>query len=233
MTEASQKTVALFTGIVPDQGQMLAQRQMVAMEELPAVDKAPENDVPPALANLLSAAAGAGARAGLERWNPPDCGNIDMRIADDGVWLYQGTPIGRPALVRLFASILRREGERYVLVTPVEKVGIKVDDVPFLAVEMTHDPGSGQLYFRTNLDDAVTVGENAPLCFAIDAGGGFRPYVKVRGDLWARLTRALVPDLLARAEEREIDGRAVIGIPSGDAFFPIADAADFFDEGEA
>ncbi|MGV6873322.1 DUF1285 domain-containing protein [Pseudochelatococcus sp. B33] len=188
---------------------------------------------PAALAHLLAAASGTGGRAGVERWNPPDCGDIDMRIAADGVWLYQGSPIGRPALVRLFASILRREGERYVLVTPVEKVGIKVDDVPFLAVEMTHDPVSDKLYFRTNLDDAVEAGENAPLRFEIDAAGGFRPYVKVRGDLWARLTRALVPDLLALAREREIDGRSVIGIASGTAFFPIADSADFFDEGGA
>lgn len=189
--------------------------------------------VPAALANLLSAASGEGARAGLERWDPQDCGDIDMRIAGDGVWLYQGSPIGRPELVRLFASILRREGERYVLVTPVEKVGITVDDVPFLAVEMTHEPLSDQLWFRTNLDDAVVAGPEAPLRFEVDASGGFRPYVLVRGGLWARLTRALVPDLLALAQEREIGGRAVIGVASGAAFFPIADSADFHDEGGA
>lgn len=196
-------------------------------------DEAGPRDVAAPLAGLLAAASGGGARAGLESWDPPDCGDIDMRIAGDGVWLYQGTPIGRPALVRLFASILRREGERYVLVTPVEKVGIKVDDVPFLAVEMTREPVSGRLCFRTDVDDAVEAGQAAPLRFEIDAAGGFRPYVKVRGELWARLTRALVPDLLALAEEREIDGRTVVGVASGHAFFPIADAVDFFDEGGA
>lgn len=189
-----------------------------------------QGEAPAELAGFLAAASGTGARTGLERWNPPDCGEIDMRIAADGAWLYRGTPIARPALVRLFASILRREDERYVLVTPVEKVGIKVDDVPFLAVEMTRDADSGRLYFRTNLDDAVAVGDDAPFRFEIDAAGGFRPYVKVRGGLWARLTRALVADLLALAEERDVDGRAVVGIASGAAFFPIADSATFFSE---
>ncbi|MGI6245120.1 MAG: DUF1285 domain-containing protein [Pseudochelatococcus sp.] len=190
-------------------------------------------ETPQGLARLLSAARGAGAREGVERWNPPDCGDIDMRIAADGVWFYQGTPIGRAALVNLFASILRREGERYVLVTPFEKVGIKVDDVPFLAVEMAVDPATGRLHFRTNVDDAVEVGEACPLRFSVDAAGGFRPYVRVRGDLWARLTRALVGDLLALAEERTVDGAAVVGVASGEAFFPIARRADFFDEGSA
>src|SRR5262249_4190066 len=100
-------------------------------------------------------------------WNPPDCGDIDMRIAADGTWFYCGSPIGRAPLVQLFASIMRREGERYVLVTPVEKVGIRVDDAPFLAVEMhiqneTHDP---QILFRTNVDDLVTVDGEHPLRF--------------------------------------------------------------------
>ncbi|WP_414526171.1 DUF1285 domain-containing protein [Pseudochelatococcus sp. G4_1912] len=190
-------------------------------------------DTPQGLARLLSAAEGLGAREGVDKWNPPDCGCIDMRIGADGVWIYQGTPIGRPALVRLFASILRREGDRYVLVTPVEKVGIKVDDVPFLAVEMARDSATGQLHFRTNLDDAVVVNKDFPLRFSIDAGGGFRPYVKVRGDLWARLTRALVADLLAQAEERKVDGRSVVGIASGDAFFPIAETAAFYSEDPA
>ncbi|MFC0219279.1 DUF1285 domain-containing protein [Pseudochelatococcus lubricantis] len=189
-----------------------------------------QHDAPQGLARLLSAARGTGAREGVERWNPPDCGDIDMRIAADGAWLYQGTPIGRAALVRLFASILRREGERYVLVTPFEKVGIKVDDVPFLAVEMAVDSVSRRVHFRTNVDDAVEVGEACPLCFRTDAAGGFRPYVKVRGDLWARLTRALVPDLLALAEERTVDGRMMVGIPSGEAFFPIAERSAFFSE---
>src|ERR1700761_8775818 len=92
-------------------------------------------------------------------WNPPDCGDIDMRIAADGTWFYCGSPIGRGPLVQRFASIMRKEGERYVLVTPVEKVGVKVDDAPFLAVEMTvqHETRAPQLLFRTNVDDLVAV----------------------------------------------------------------------------
>src|SRR5215831_11616406 len=96
----------------------------------------------------------------VERWNPPYCGDIDMRIAADGTWFYQKTPIGRPALVKLFASVLKREGEKYFLVTPVEKVGIDVDDAPFTAVEMQQE-GEGAdrvLSFRTNVDDWVTCG---------------------------------------------------------------------------
>src|SRR3990167_1686682 len=97
----------------------------------------------------------------VERLNPPFCGDIDMRIAADGTWFYQKTPIGRPALVKLFASVLKREGDRYFLVTPVEKCGITVEDAPFLAVEMRVEAaaqGSTQgrmLHFRTNVDEWV------------------------------------------------------------------------------
>src|ERR1700744_4349818 len=88
-------------------------------------------------------------------WNPPFCGDLDMRIASDGTWFYMGTPIGRPALVRLFSTILKREDGKHFLVTPVEKVGIRVDDAPFLAVEMLkgeNDPNGRLLRFRTNVD---------------------------------------------------------------------------------
>src|SRR6478735_4054678 len=93
--------------------------------------------------------------APVHLWNPPFCGDLDMRIASDGTWFYLGTPIGRPGLVKLFASVLKREGDSYFLVTPVEKVGIRVDDAAFVAVEMAAD-GEGAaaiLRFRTNIDD--------------------------------------------------------------------------------
>jgi uncharacterized protein len=114
----------------------------------------------------LDAIASAVKRAGakgpppVHLWNPPDCGDIDMRIAVDGTWFYQKTPIGRPALVRLFASVLKREGGKYFLVTPVEKCGIVVDDAPFLAVELyvEQDSGGRILHFRTNVDDWVACG---------------------------------------------------------------------------
>ena len=160
----------------------------------------------------------------VERWNPDYCGEIDMRIAADGTWHYNGSPIGRSALVKLFSTILRKDPDRYVLVTPVERVGIKVDDAPFLAVEMAV-AGRGddrQLAYRTNVDDLVRVGPDNPLRFERDRTGGVKPYVRVRGDLWARLTRPLAVDLVGLGEVREIDGLAMIGIVAGGGFFPIA-----------
>ena len=150
----------------------------------------------------------------VERWNPPYCGEIDMRIARDGRWFYMGTPIGRPALVRLFSTILRKDGDQHVLVTPVERVGIAVEDAPFLAVEM--EASGESLVFRTNLDDVVVAGPEHPIRFALGEGGGLKPYVRVRGDLWALATRALAQDLLAQMKE-DADGR--LGLSSNGAFF--------------
>jgi uncharacterized protein len=159
-------------------------------------------------------------------WNPPFCGDLDMRIAGDGTWFYMGTPIGRPALVRLFSTILKREGDKHFLVTPVEKVGIRVDDAPFLAVEMLkeHD-GRGQLLrFRTNVDDWVPCDDAHRLRFEAAAAGGLTPYLHVRADLWAKVTRAIYYDLVDLGEERMVDGRAMFGIVSSGAFFAMADA---------
>lgn len=180
---------------------------------------------------LMAAARAAGSGGGpapVERWNPPDCGDMDMRIAADGTWFYMGTPIGRPALVRLFASVLTREGARYVLKTPVEKIGITVDDAPFLAVEMAQEQGpEGQtLVFRTNLDDVVRCGSEHPLRFAPGAQDGeFVPYVAVRNGLEARLTRSAYFDLVAAGEVRAVGGEEMFGVASGGAFFPIMPAA--------
>lgn len=191
------------------------------------------NVSPPAsaLARLTEALGSDAKRKGpppVERWNPPYCGEIDMRIAADGSWHYMGSPINRPALVKLFSTVLRKDPERYVLVTPVERVGIVVEDAPFLAVEMAVE-GEGekrQIAFRTNVDDLVQVDASHPLRFEQDEHGGVKPYVKVRGDLWALVTRALTLDLLALAEEREVEGQNLIGIAVGEAFFPIAPASD-------
>ena len=175
--------------------------------------------LPPGLASLV-AEAGAGAKPRpVERWNPPDCGDIDMRIAADGMWFYRGTPIGRDALVRLFASILRREPDgRHVLVTPVEKVGIRVDDAPFLAVEMAAE-GAGsrcRLSFRTNVGDIVAAGPDHPLRFEIEPGtDGLKPYLHVRGGLEGLVTRALAQDIVALAEEKD----GLPGVWSGGGFF--------------
>jgi uncharacterized protein len=165
-------------------------------------------------------------------WNPAYCGEIDMRIAADGTWFYQKTPIGRPALVKLFASILKREGEHYFLVTPVEKCGIVVDDAPFLAVEMRIiDAASGRLLrFRTNVDDWVDCGPEHRLRFEAEPEtGGLKPYVRIRRDLWAKVTRALFFDLVEIGEERVIDGTAMFGVASSGEFFAMAPAATIED----
>jgi hypothetical protein len=182
----------------------------------------------------LTAAAKDAANAGstakglppVHLWNPPFCGDLDMRIAGDGTWFYTGTPIGRPALVRLFSTILKREDGKHFLVTPVEKVGIRVDDAPFLAVEMRKecDDGGRLLQFRTNVDDWVTCDAAHRLRFEAAADGGLKPYLHVRADLWAKVTRAIYYDLVDIGEERVVDGRAMFGIASGSEFFAMADA---------
>jgi hypothetical protein len=184
-----------------------------------------------ALARLTEALGSDAKRKGpppVERWNPAYCGEIDLRIAANGTWHYMGTPINRPALVKLFSTVLRRDPERYVLVTPVERVGIEVEDVPFLAVEMAveGDGDSRQIAFRTNVDDLAQVGPEHPLRFDQDANGGVRPYVKVRGELWARVTRALALDLIALGEEKDVDGVTTFGVAASGMFFHIAPVSE-------
>src|SRR5436190_579896 len=178
--------------------------------------------------DALAKAAGSAGRRGpppVHLWNPPFCGDLDMRIAADGTWFYLGTPIGRPALVRLFASVIKREEGRYFLVTPVEKVGIRVEDAPFLAVEMEiENRGPRQdLIFRTNVDDVVRCDADHRLRFEPEAGtGGLRPYLHVRRDLWAKVTRALFFDLVAIGEVHEAGGRRMFGVVSAGEFFAMA-----------
>jgi hypothetical protein len=187
----------------------------------------------PNLDGLTTAARDAAAKSSAGKglppvhlWNPPFCGDLDMRIAGDGTWFYQGTPIGRPALVRLFSTILKREDGKHFLVTPVEKVGIRVDDAPFLAVEMLkQDEAQGRLLrFRTNVDDWVDCDAAHRLRFEAAADGGLTPYLHVRADLWAKVTRALYYDLVDMGEERVVDGRAMFGVASAGEFFAMADA---------
>jgi len=179
-----------------------------------------------AIAGVAREASRKGAPP-VHLWNPPFCGDLDMRIARDGTWFYLKTPIGRPALVKLFASVLKREGDKYFLVTPVEKCGIVVEDAPFLAVELKveHDGGGQVLHFRTNVDDWVACGREHALRFEPEMEtGGLKPYLHVRRDLWAKVTRALFYDLVELGEERDAAGRRMFGVASSGEFFAMAPA---------
>ena len=163
----------------------------------------------------------------VDKWNPTHCGDSEMRIARDGTWYHQESPIGRPAMVRLFSTILRREADgSHVLVTPVEKLDIVVEDAPFVAVEMKAE-GKGadsKLAFRLNTGDLVTAGPEHPLRFvADDAGGdGPRPYLMVRGGMEALIARAVYYEL---AERAIAGGDTPPGVWSDGAFFPLEPGA--------
>ena len=162
----------------------------------------------------------AGALPPVHLWNPPFCGDIDMRIAADGTWFYMNSPIGRKPLYTLFSRILRRDGDQYFLVTPVEKCGIRVDDAPFVAVRMSV-AGSGReqtISFETNVDDHVTVNAKHPLRFADEPGtNGLKPYVLMRTNLEALVNRALFYDLVALGV---VEGEW-FGVWSEGVFFPM------------
>ena len=187
------------------------------------------------LAALISRAAeqrgdGKPGLPPVDRWNPPFCGDIDMEIRADGTWFYMGTPIGRAPLVRLFSTVLRKDedGQTY-LVTPVEKVGIRVADAPFLAVEMqiSERDGAPVLTFRTNVGDVVEAGADHPLRFAIaSSDGALKPYLTVRGRLEALVSRALMYDLVELGETVMIDGVEMLCVRSGGSIFPIMAQAD-------
>ncbi|NVJ70448.1 MAG: DUF1285 domain-containing protein [Alphaproteobacteria bacterium] len=143
----------------------------------------------------------------VERWNPDFCGDIDMRIASDGTWFYMGTPITRDRMVRLFSTVLRKDedGKTY-LVTPVEKIGITVDDAPFVATQMDHiqDGDKEAFKFTTNVGDEVIAGPDHPIRVEVNEETGEpRPYVHVRGRLEALIARPVFYDLVERAALKE------------------------------
>jgi uncharacterized protein len=185
-------------------------------------------------ASSIAAAASAAGGKGLppvHLWNPPYCGDIGMRIAADGTWFYQGSPIGRPAMVRLFSTILRKDPDRHVLVTPAEMVVVEVDDAPFVAVELhaVEDHGKQLLRFRTNVDDWTMASAERPLRFERGASGGLKPYVLVRGGLWALASRAVYLELVDLAEARDVDGVEMLGVMSDGVFFPMAPMSEIGD----
>lgn len=163
----------------------------------------------------------------VERWDPPYCGEMDLVIRRDGVWVHEGTPIGRAPLVRLFSTVLKREGQRYYLVTPVEKLGVAVEDAPFVAVLMRveDDSDDRRLIFTTNVGDEVAAGRGQEIVFRRnDRTGETTPYVHVRAGLWALVARPVYYDLVARGETRETAAGAQFGVFSGGVFFPFAPA---------
>ena len=171
----------------------------------------------------------AGQRPPVEKWHPELCGEIDIRIARDGQWYHEGTPFKRQALVNLFASVMRREGDDYFLVTPVEKVGIAVDDAPFVAVDFeAHGPGRDQvLTFATNVDDEVAAGPDHPIRVVRDpATGEPSPYVHVRADLEALIDRKSFYRLVDIGAVEPVDGEDWFGVWSGGAFFAVIPAAE-------
>lgn len=169
------------------------------------------------LAEIVAAAAGHGP-APVDMWNPPYCGDIGLRIGRDGTWYYRDSPIGRPAMVKLFARVLRRDDDgRHYLVTPAEKVDVFVEDAPFLAVEMQVD-GEGReqvITFRTNVDDLIVCGPDHPIHFRTEDGsGGLKPYVRVRGRLEALLTRAVTAELVDLALGESAGDGGGNGVPA-------------------
>lgn len=181
-----------------------------------------QNTVTPSAESLASAAKAAKTRGlpPLEKWNPPFCGDIDMHIRRDGTWFYEGTPIGRPGLVKLFASILWREDDKYFLVTPVEKVGITVEDVPFVAVDFdVKGEGEAQsLKFLTNLDDTAIAGPDHPIRVERDPETGEpAPYILIRRNLEALIDRKS----FYRLVDIGVHHQGWFGMWSGGTFFGI------------
>ncbi|MET0576992.1 MAG: DUF1285 domain-containing protein [Mesorhizobium sp.] len=164
----------------------------------------------------------------VERWNPDFCGDLDMEIKRDGTWFYLGTPIGRMPLVQLFSTVLRKDADgRTYLVTPVEKVGIRVVDAPFVAVEMNVSArdASQVITFRTNVGEVVEAGPAHPMRFVDEEDtGGLKPYVMVRGRLEALVARPVMYELIEHGEEIEVDGRLMFAVRSNGEIYPIMPA---------
>ena len=191
----------------------------------------PSDQTRPSADTLAAAARQAGKRGRppVHLWNPPFCGDLDMEIRRDGSWWYLGTPIGRHALVRLFASILKREGGRYFLVTPVEKVGIRVQDAPFLATDFRVE-GAGRdqvLTFVTSVEDEATAGPDHPIRVMRDpATGEPSPYVLMRDGMEALIDRKSFYRLVELGVHEPHEGESWFGLWSAGRFFPVIPSAE-------
>mgnify|MGYP003690824441 CR=1 FL=1 len=182
-----------------------------------------QNIVTPSAENIAASVSAATRGKGLPPvylWNPPFCGDLDIRIARDGTWFYLGTPIGRPALVKLFSSILKKEAGKYYLVTPVEKVGIQVDDAPFVAVDVDHR--DGDLHFTTQVGDTMIAGPDHPIRVERDPETGEpAPYVLVRSNLEALIDRKSFYRLVDLGLHEIWKGESWFGLRSQSTFFPV------------
>jgi len=185
-----------------------------------------QNIVTPSAEGIAKAAQNAktGGIAPVHLWNPPFCGDLDMRIGRDGTWYYLGTPIGRPELVKLFSSVIRKDGDDYFLVTPVEKVGITVDDAPFVAVDFdVTNPGADQvLTFTTNVGDTAAAGPDNPIRVMRDEETGEpSPYILIRANLEALIDRKSFYRLVDIGSHHKVGGKNWFGLFSGGQFFPV------------
>lgn len=193
------------------------------------------------MTDLMRYAAALAGKAGdelppVEQWNPARSGEIDLTIRRDGFWIHEGSPIRRAPLVRLFSTILRKEGERYFLVTPAEKLAINVEDAPFVAVLMRAEEGEAgrRVIFTTNVGDDVEAGPDHALVYRKSPATRERtPYIHVRAGLWALVARPVFYDLVALGETREVDGEATFGVESNGIFFPFCPARELASEGAA
>lgn len=183
---------------------------------------------PDDLAKTLSSAVKKGPPP-VHLWNPPFCGDLDIRIARNGLWYYLGTPIGRMPLVKLFASVLRKDGDDYFLVTPVEKIGITVDDAPFVAVdfEPAGDGAEQVLTFVTNVEDEAVAGPDHPIRVERDPETGEpSPYILIRRNLEALIDRKSYYRLVDVGAVEPVDGVEMFGVWSSGQFFPFIPAAE-------
>jgi hypothetical protein len=180
---------------------------------------------------LLQAAQDAAKKGELppvHLWNPDFCGDLDMEIRRDGTWFYEGTPVGRKPLVRLFSTILKLEDGKYFLVTPVEKVGIRVIDAPFVAFDV-EAAGKGEtqiLHFTTNVGDTVTAGADHAIRVERSADGEPSPYVHIRAGLEALIDRKSFYRLVDMGASHMVDGIDMFGVWSGGTFFPLIEMAE-------
>ncbi|SEK75785.1 hypothetical protein SAMN04488032_10633 [Pacificibacter marinus] len=174
------------------------------------------------IASAITAAKGRGLPP-VDKWNPPFCGDLDIRIAKDGTWFYLGTPIGRVRLARLFSTVLKKEGAQYFLVTPVEKIGITVDDAPFLAIDfdVTGKEQDQVLTFHTSMGDSAILDADHPLRVATRSSGEPAPYVEIRAGLEALIDRKSFFRLVDLAVEHEISGVTYLGVWSSGQFFAL------------